>query len=190
MKANKIGTGILAGSLIFTFIGCSNLPGSPGQQGAVVGGASGAAVGAAVTQNHALGALIGGAVGAAGGYVVGHNKDKILGTDSHEKASRKAQETPVTPDQARAATTADINRDGYVTMDEVVALKAAGLSDNDIIQRLQSTGQVFDLTEDQKRYLLVQGVTQPVIDSMVVMNRAAVVQPPAPSTAIVRRTGT
>jgi osmotically inducible lipoprotein OsmB len=183
MKVNKSLATILATSLTFTFTGCSNLPGTAGQQGAVVGGASGAAVGAAVSKNRALGAVIGGAVGAAGGYVVGQNKDKILGSDNRgaEEASRKAQTAPVTPDQARAANTADINHDGYVTMDEVVALKAAGFSDNEIIARLQATGQVFNLTEDQKRYLLTQGLSQGVVDSMMVMNQTAVAQPPAPA---------
>src|SRR6185503_17389975 len=51
--------------------GCSSAPGTAGQQGAVVGGATGAAVGASVTKNRALGAVIGGAAGAAGGYVIG-----------------------------------------------------------------------------------------------------------------------
>src|ERR1051325_6033895 len=51
--------------------GCSSAPGTAGQQGAVVGGATGAAVGASVTRNRALGAVVGGAVGAAGGYVIG-----------------------------------------------------------------------------------------------------------------------
>jgi hypothetical protein len=44
-------TGIVLTSIatIASFSGCSNLPGSDKQQGAVIGGASGAAVGAAVT---------------------------------------------------------------------------------------------------------------------------------------------
>src|ERR1041384_356033 len=96
---------------IIGLAGCSNLPGNPQQQGAVIGGASGAAVGAAVTKNHALGAIIGGAVGAAGGYVVGANKDKIIGKDKDaaNEAARKSQEAPATPEQARVAATADIN---------------------------------------------------------------------------------
>ena len=48
--------------------GCENLPGTPKEQGAVIGGASGAAAGALIAKNHRLlGGLIGGAVGAGGG---------------------------------------------------------------------------------------------------------------------------
>lgn len=189
MRLNGFTISVVASSIFFSFSGCSNLPGSPGQQGAVVGGASGAAVGAAVSQNRALGAVIGGAVGAAGGYVVGHNKDKILGHDNDANAaSKKAQERPVTPEQARTATTADVNGDGYVTMDEIAALKAGGLSDEEMIQRLEATGQVFTLTEDQQRVLLTQGVTQHVIDEMLKMNRpVAVPKATVPNTDVIGR---
>src|SRR5436305_11314481 len=84
-------------------VGCNNLPGNSEQQGAVIGGASGAAVGAAAAHNHALGAIIGGAVGAAGGYVVGKNKDKIMGNHSDDvaDAERRSQQSPATVDQVR-----------------------------------------------------------------------------------------
>src|ERR1051325_10372023 len=66
MKKNVLLIGTICAGLGLS--GCSSAPGTPGQQGAVVGGATGAAVGASVTKNRALGAVIGGAVGAAGGY--------------------------------------------------------------------------------------------------------------------------
>ena len=155
-------------------VGCSSLPGSDAQQGAVIGGASGAAVGAAVSKdNRALGAVIGGAVGAAGGYVIGKNADKITGKDSEEAqaAARKAEESPVTAQEAKAATSADVNKDGFVTLDEVVALDAANLTDDQIIERLRATKQVFELTAEQKRYLLDKGVSQNVIDQLATVNR-------------------
>lgn len=155
---------------------CSSLPGSDRQQGAVIGGASGAAVGAAVTENRALGAIIGGALGAAGGYVIGANKDKIVGEDSKDKvaeASREAETTPATPQEAKSARTADVNSDGFVTLDEVVALEQANLNDDEIIDRLRSTGQVFELTDEQKRYLLDKGVSQSVVDRLDDLNRTA-----------------
>lgn len=160
----------------FGLAGCSSLPGSDRQQGAVIGGASGAAVGAAVTENRALGAIIGGALGAAGGYVIGANKDKIIGEDSENEvaeASREAETTPATPQEAKAATTADVNLDGFVTLDEVVALERANLNDDEIVDRLRSTGQVFELTEEQKRYLLDKGVSQSVVDRLDDLNRTA-----------------
>ena len=161
-----------------SFTACSNLPGYSLQQRAVIGGASGAALGAAGTHNHALGAIIGGAVGAAGGYAVGANKDKIFGSDnkSAADAERKSQEAPATPQQALSATTADINNDGFVTLDEVVALRQAGITDDQMIQKLRATNQVFNLNDEQKRYLLDRGVSQSVIDQMATLN-----QPPVPS---------
>ena len=156
-------------------LGCSSLPGTDEQQGAVIGGATGAAVGAAVSdENRVLGAVIGGAVGAAGGYVIGKNADKITGKDSHddaEAASRKAEQAPATPQQAQAATTADVNSDGFVTLDEVVALESAGLTDAQIIERLRATKQVFELTAEQRRYLLDRGVSQKVVDELDTLNR-------------------
>ena len=167
----RLHTGVLAISLV-SFAGCSNLPGNDEQQGAVIGGASGAAIGAAVTENRALGAIIGGAVGAAGGYVVGKNSDKIFGDDSEEvkEAAREAQEEPATAAEARAATTADVNSDGYVTLDELVAMEQAGLTDDEIIDRLEATDQVFDLTPEQSRYLLDKGVSQDVINHLPSLN--------------------
>jgi hypothetical protein len=189
---NGFQVGIVITSIV-ALVGCSNLPGNAQQQGAVIGGASGAAVGAAVSKNRALGAVIGGAVGAAGGYVVGANKDKIFGKD-HEGASeaaRKSQEAPATADQARTAPTADINNDGFVTLDEVVALKEGGLTDPQIIDKLRATQQIFELTEEQKRYLVDRGVSQSVVDQMLTLNQDRRSELPSPSDPVVgRRSGT
>lgn len=43
---------------------------------AVIGGATGAVVGAAVSKHHVKGAVIGGAAGAGTGYLIGKGKDK------------------------------------------------------------------------------------------------------------------
>lgn len=156
-------------------VGCENLPGSKGTQGAVIGGASGAAVGAAVggEENRAAGAIIGGVLGAAGGYVLGANSDKILGKDkdSAESAGQRARTTPVTAEQARTARTADVNNDGFVTLDEVAAMKDAGLSDSEMLNRLEATGQVFDLTEESRQFLRSRGVSDNVIRQMQSLNQ-------------------
>lgn len=173
---------------VLGLVGCSSLPGSDKQQGAVIGGATGAAVGAAVTENRALGAIIGGAVGAAGGYVIGANKDKIMGEDTQEEvetAAEKAQQSPATAQEARAATTADVNSDGFVTLDEVVALDQANLSDDEIIQRLRATDQVFDLTEEQRRYLLNRGVSQTVVDRLETLNQTPANDIPATTNPVI-----
>jgi hypothetical protein len=187
---SRFQAGIVAVSM-FAVGGCSNLPGSAEQQGAVIGGASGAAVGASVSKNRALGAVIGGAVGAAGGYVIGANKDKIIGKDNEgaNEAARKSQETPATVDQARTAATGDVNNDGFVTLDEVIALQNAGLPDEEILEKLRATQQVFELTEEQKRYLTDKGVSQNVVDQMLRLNQET--RDSIPSDSVIgRRSGT
>ncbi|MGN6552959.1 MAG: glycine zipper 2TM domain-containing protein [Verrucomicrobiota bacterium] len=155
--------------------GCSNLPGEPKQQGAVIGGLGGAAAGAAIggSEHRALGAILGGALGAGGGYVIGANSDRITGHDKSgaETATKTAQTTPATAQEALNATSADINNDGFVTLDEVVAMQKAGLTDQQMITRLQSTGQVFDLTQEQQDYLVKQGVNRSVVNQMNELNR-------------------
>jgi hypothetical protein len=153
--------------------GCAQLPGTHEQQGAVIGGTGGAIAGAAIAKNDLLGALIGGAVGAAGGYLIGANSDRILGKDraAAERAVQDAQSNPATPEQVRYATTADVNSDGFVTLDEVTAMNAAGLSDEQMLARLRATDQVFELTLEQERTLRDQGVSQTVISGMRQINR-------------------
>jgi uncharacterized protein YcfJ len=51
-------------------------PWSKRKKNAVIGGASGAVVGAAVSHKKGKGAIIGGVVGATGGYLYGRHKDK------------------------------------------------------------------------------------------------------------------
>lgn len=159
------------GSTVMT--GCESLPGSDEQQGAVIGGVGGAVAGAAIAgDNRLLGALIGGALGAGGGYLIGANKDKILGEDRDEAedAMEQARRNPADADDVDHSTTADLNEDGFVTMDEVVAMEEAGLSNDEILERLEDTGQVFELTADQEDYLRQRGVSRKVIDEMQELN--------------------
>lgn len=163
----------LVGALL---VGCESLPGTKGQQGAVIGGAGGAATGAVVggEKHRALGAVIGGVLGAAGGYVIGANSDKIIGKnkDDAESAGQRAKTTPVTAEQARSARTADVNSDGYVTLDEVAAMKDAQLSDREMLNRLEATGQVFELSAESKQYLRDRGISENVISQMQNLNQA------------------
>jgi|SRR5882672_2885660 len=165
----------MALALLAGATGCEQLPGTPKQQGAAIGGVGGAAAGAAVAGEHhrLLGALVGGAIGAGGGYVVGANKDRIVNGDrtQAEQAHLQAQTAPATAQQALNAPTADLNGDGFVTMDEVVAMKQAGLSDQVLIDKLRATGQVFELTPEQQRYLTDNGVSQYVVGQMTEINR-------------------
>ena len=162
-------------ALLLTSTGCESLPGEPSTQGAVIGGVGGAAAGAAIggSEHRALGALIGGALGAGGGYIIGANSDKITGKDQSgaQQATQSAQTQPATPQQARDATTADLNRDGFVTLDEVVAMQQAGISDQEMLRRLQVTGQVFELTAEQQKYLVDRGVSSSVVSQMQNLNQ-------------------
>lgn len=64
---------VLALTLILPLAACT-----AGEQGAVIGGASGAAIGAAVagSGNRAEGALIGGAIGAVSGALIGRATER------------------------------------------------------------------------------------------------------------------
>ena len=164
----------LAGALMLAAAGCENLPGDEKAQGATIGGVTGAAVGAAVGgDNKVLGAVLGGAIGAGGGYLIGANWDKIRGRDSEgaQAASREAQAQPATVQDAQTATTADLDNDGFVTMDEVVAMERAGFADDKIIERLRATGQVFELTTEQQSYLRARGVSDNVITQLATLNQ-------------------
>lgn len=151
-------------------VGCDSLPGGKQTQGTVIGGAAGAAAGALIggSDNRLLGALIGGAAGAGGGWLVGSQLEKA-DEKEHEgaiKASEEGQRNPATAEQARRARTADVNGDGYVTMDEVVALDKAGLTDDEIIERLDRTDMFFDLSSRQQQYLRDNGVSDRVVREM------------------------
>jgi len=191
LKAHNISSlSILAALLTAGTLGCKNLPGTNEQQGAVIGGVGGAVAGAAVGGEHhrGLGALIGGAVGAGGGYIIGANTDRTQHKDhsAAEEAGRAAQTNPATAEQARAAQTADLNGDGFVTMDEVVAMRQAGLPDQVMIDRLRATGQVFELTPEQQDYLRRNGVSSFVISQMSGLNRNVRGNPPGGSGVISR----
>ena len=172
LKRTLVSTVLMGSFALAPLTGCEDLPGDEKTQGAVIGGLGGAVAGAALggDDNRLLGALIGGALGAGGGYLIGSQLDKADDEDDARSADRKARENPVTADQARRADTADVNNDGYVTLDEVVALEKAGLSDEDIIRKLEKTDQFFELTNEQEDYLAARGVSQRVIDRMEEIN--------------------
>lgn len=152
--------------------GCESLPGDEKTQGAVIGGLAGAGAGALIggKDNRLIGALIGGALGAGGGYLIGAQVEKANDKKSAREAADRSQSHPVTADEARSARTADINNDGYVTLDEVVAMEKAGLTDKEIIDRLDATDQFFELTDGQRDYLRDRGVSNRVITAMATIN--------------------
>jgi hypothetical protein len=174
-----ISTMLIGGLGLSPITGCENLPGGEKEQGAVIGGAGGAAAGAAIAKkNRLLGALIGGALGAGGGYLIGSQVEKTKDGEDREKhreeaikAHERAERSPAKASDVDRARTADLNNDGFVTLDEVVAMRQANLSDRDMIQRLDDTDQIFELTEYQEDYLRTRGVSDDVLRAMRDMNQ-------------------
>jgi hypothetical protein len=182
MKRQIISLGLISSVALGGVVGCDELPGGPREQGTVIGGVGGAAAGAAIAKdNRAVGAVVGGLLGAGGGWLIGQQVDKKNDKDA-EKAAEQAQQTPATPQQARQSATADLNKDGFVTLDEVVAMREAGLDDQEMVKRLEATGQVFQLTASQEDYLINRGVNRGVVDELRTMNQPAA-QPAAASTS-------
>lgn len=157
--------------------GCEDLPGSRKEQATVIGGATGAVLGAVIAkENRLLGALIGGLLGAGGGYLIGAKTDWFGKDDEEVRAEAResvttAQTNPATAAQAKRAKTADINNDGFVTLDEVVAMERANLSDRQMIDRLEAADQIYDLNAEQRQYLLDEGVSPQVVNRMTMINR-------------------
>jgi hypothetical protein len=91
--------------------------------------------------------------------------------DEAIKASDRDRDNPPTTSDVERARTADLNGDGYVTLNEVVAMRKAGLSDREMIRRLEDTGQVFSLSSEQENYLRERGVSDEVVRAMRNMNQ-------------------
>ncbi|HXE52187.1 MAG TPA: hypothetical protein VN541_04195 [Tepidisphaeraceae bacterium] len=136
-------------------------------------------------QQQSLIALADRAGGPAGGWLIGANP-KMLSPgheDAAKRANQQAEQRPAQMDHARKSDTADLNNDGFITLDEVLALKQGGLSDHEIISRLRATGDVFALNDRQMQYLADRGISARVIGAMAgpgvnVAARTAVIVPP------------
>lgn len=167
---------ILGAGACLGLAACENLPGTRQEQATVAAGAAGAAVGTQVTDNDLLGALIGGAVGAAGAQVVGARTDWFDEEESYraseaEQASEEALEDPASVADVRGTDTADLNNDGFVTMDELIAMEEAGLTDDEILDRLQETDQVFELGASQREELRDAGLSRDLLAEIEEVNR-------------------
>jgi len=165
-------------------VACSESSGTLQQQGGASGATGGAVVGG--EGHRLLGGLLSGALGAVDGYIIGAETDKIRSTSrtAAVQANNGAVSLPASVQDINNSDTADLNHDGFVTLDEVIALSAAGLPDEEILRRLQATDQVLELTDDQRRYLRDHGVSQSIIDQIPEINgsvREQFLQSQAPS---------
>jgi hypothetical protein len=144
------------------------------EQGAAVDNGGGAVSGGAFGGKN----YQGGAFGTSAGYVVGANRDRILNLDAAAatEATQNAKMRPATTQEAREANTADLNDDGFVTLDEVTAMHDAGFTDGDILNRLRSTGQVFEMTPEQQGFLRSRGLSDNVVTKMQDLNRSTLIR--------------
>ena len=164
----------LIGSL--TLAGCENLPGTREQQATAGAAAAGAAAGAAIAEDNLFGALLGGIAGAAGAQLIGartdwFEEDGDMRRDRLSQALEEAERDPATVSDVFGSESADLNDDGFVTTDEVLAMEDAGLSDQQILQRLQATDQVFDLTPAQAERLIAAGLSPQLVQEFENVNR-------------------
>lgn len=107
--------------------------------------------------------------GPGGGWIIAatpqHIDQHTLG--SAQQANRQAEQQPARPANVEHSDNCDLNGDGFVTMDEMLALRRAGLTNEQLISRVQRTPQVFTLTERQQQYLRDRDISQKVIDAML-----------------------
>ena len=145
------------------------------QQGTPIDAVADSQAGATIDQeNRLFGVLIGGALGARGGYLIGADTRWFVDPDRQSRAYdavSSAETSPATIDDVRLAATADLNLDGFVTTDELIAMDRAGLSDDVMLTLLRATNQVFELSGSQQRAMSQAGVSQRVIRELLEINR-------------------
>jgi uncharacterized protein YcfJ len=125
-------------------------------QGALFGGMLGAVAGGIIGHDSGKtteGVLIGGTVGALGGAAVG------------SQMKSKPAPAPVASQPAAASAQA-AGTAVKVTMKQVIYWTEQGLPDDEIISRINKTGSVFVLTDDDVDYLRGQYVSERVIETM------------------------
>lgn len=169
MKTIQALTIAVAGSAVL-LTGCVNPNGTPNNTGtgALVGGGIGAAAGAALGGRNALGgAILGGVLGAITGSIIGNQVDR-----SQEEALRA--EAPVTY--------VHVEQNQPLTVDDVVALVHAKVSDDAIISQIQNSHTIYHLTADQIIYLRNSGVSDRVVNFMI--NTPSTITPAPPTTVV------
>ena len=153
MKMNQMAFVLAASAVVLA--GCETPYGEPDYtgSGALIGGTSGAAIGAiADRHNPGAGALIGGAAGLIAGGLIGHNMDQ-------EHQARLRQEAPQTyarVDQGQPLSAADVK-----------ALTKAGVSDDVIISQIRNSRTAYHLSAADIIDLHDAGVSERVVDFMI-----------------------
>lgn len=109
-------------------------------------------------------------LGAAPGRII--SRDRAAAAQAVDSGNR----FPAPPSSVTPESTADLNVDGFVTADEVIALKNANLSDEEIVRRLELTGQVLEATPEQAEWLWSHGLERAVAENLITLNPAARVE--------------
>lgn len=134
--------------------GCSNM--NHTQKGAALGAAGGAGLGAVIGHQFGAtgaGALIGGLGGTAVGALAGNSKDES------EKRDRQAQ-------QAAYQAQSRVREQRAITNRDVCDMVQEGVSDNLIINSIQTRGSRFDTSPSAIIALQQRGVSNAVISVM------------------------
>ena len=147
-RANLVVAGLLS------LAGCVTPQGQPDNtaSGALIGGASGAIIGASVARHPGVGAAVGAASGAIVGGLIGHSLDQTqqarLQTAAPQTWQRVQQGQPL-------------------SVEDVKALARSGVSDELIISQIHNTGTVYHLGTADIIDLKNAGVSTKVIDFMI-----------------------
>ena len=137
-----------------------------GGGGAVAGGAAaGATAGAPVA---GVGAVVGAGAGALGGAIIGAAKDRS--NEQRTRANEVSERSPALASAVISGGNADLNNDGFVTTDEIIAMHKAGLNDDEIVARSRSTQQIFQLSSDQEHRLLEAGLRPQTVARLRTLN--------------------
>jgi hypothetical protein len=162
-------SGALAGVILAVVTGCNSTPLPNNEPQLAVNGDAAMLAGAVVPRKSgAVASLVGDQLGAGGGFLVGASQENIRQQRQKEAvaSARKGEELPATLEDVRNSTTADLNGDGFVTLDEMVAMHRAGLDDQEILGRLRSAHQVYGLSPEQANYLSDRGLSMRIIEAL------------------------
>jgi hypothetical protein len=159
---------LLMDMLSVGLVGCESLFTGPTQnQGAVGGGLSGVSMGSATGQN-VSGRSQANALEPGASYIIEANNTQAI--SGNQSVIAPAQPLSVLARKALISPTADLNGDGFVTLDELLAMKEAGLTDNEMLERLRATNQSFEPTVQQQNYLRNKGFSEYFIEQMQDIN--------------------
>lgn len=166
---------VAVAALTAAVAGCARMPYDRTTQTTVGGAVAGAAIGAILADedNALLGAVLGGLAGAAAGHVIGA-RTSWFGEGNEQAFNRTATQAmneSVSVEDVYGSSDADLNNDGLVTQEELITLSNAGLTADEMINRLQATNQVFHVTRQQRQSLLAAGVPSRVVYSLEEINR-------------------